>query len=485
MLEGPPNRSRTDRHRMLERIRELERQALELEPDRGERHAFRDPVLAYADRFLEGLEGGKAYEGDLAGVDRLRDAPFGEEPADVDETLQVLRTAVDAPGLNPAAPGHMGYIPGGGVYASSLGDHLAAVTNRYAGIRFAGPGAVAMEEMCVEWMAELVGYPADAGGDLTSGGSIANLVGIVTAREARELRARDFHRAVVYLSGQTHHCVEKALRIAGMGECVLRRVPLDERYRMRPDALDAMVDEDRAAGRIPWLLISSAGTTDVGTVDPLDALADVAEDHGLWHHVDAAYGGFFALVDSVRPKLAAMARSDSLVLDPHKGLFLPYGTGAVLVKDRAAMAQAHAYQAAYMQDATRAGPAPSPADLSPELTRHFRGLRVWLALQLHGVAPFRACLEEKLLLARWFHERVGDLGFETGPEPELSVVTYRWPGGDAFNESLVRAIHEDGRIFVSSTMLDGRFTLRMAALTFRTHLRHMETLLEILDGQTP
>ena len=477
---------------MLDRIRALERRARRLEPDPAARHALRDPVLDYADRFLDGLDRAKTYEADLSGVERIRELPFREEPRAVDEALEVLEAAVDRPGLNPAAPGHMGYIPGGGVYAASLGDHLAAVTNRYAGVRFGGPGAVALEEACLRWMAGLVGYPPDAGGNLASGGSIANLIAIVTARDARGIDSRHVPDAVVYLSGQTHHCVDKALRIAGLGEALIRRVPMDGRRRMRPDALDALVEDDRAAGRVPWLLISSAGTTDVGAVDPLHGLADVAERHGLWHHVDAAYGGFFALVDEVRPTLAGMARSDSLVLDPHKGLFLPYGTGAVLVKERDAMARAHAYTADYMQDAAaQAGPAPSPADLSPELTKHFRGLRIWLPLQLHGVAPFRACLEEKLLLTRWFHERVGGLGFETGPEPDLSVATYRWPGAgdagdaDAFNRSLVRAVHEDGRVFVSSTVLDGRVTLRMAALTFRTHLEHVETLLEVLAESTP
>lgn len=470
---------------MLDRIRELERGARRLEPAPPERRALRDPALEYADAFLDALEGGKSYETDLSGVALLDGVPFREEPRDVHDLLDLLRQSVDTPGLNPAAPGHMGYIPGGGVYTASLGDYLAAVTNRYSGVRFGGPGAVAMEEVCLRWMAEVVGFPPEAGGNLASGGSIANLVAVVTARDARGLRARDFDRAVVYLSAQTHHCVDKALRIAGMREAVLRRVPLDDAWRMRPDALDALVEDDRSAGRIPWLLISSAGTTDVGAVDPLHALADVAERHGLWHHVDAAYGGFFALVDETREKLSGMARADSLVLDPHKGLFLPYGSGAVLVKDREAMARAHGYEASYMQDAAaQAGPAPSPADLSPELTKHFRGLRMWLPLQLHGLAPFRACLEEKLLLARWFHERVAELGFETGPEPELSVATYRWPTGDDFNRSLVRAVHEDGRCFVSSTRLDGRFTLRMAALTFRTHLAHVQTLLDILERAT-
>lgn len=472
---------------MIERILELERAGRPLEPDRARRAALQDAVVAYGEEFLEKIHELPAYEIEEEGaVEELRAAPPGEEGGPVDEALALLRRAVDTPGLNPASGGHLGYIPGGGIYTSALGDYLADVTNRYPGIRFASPGAVEMENLCLDWMAELVGYPSDAAGNLASGGSIANLIGIVTARDAHDLKARDYPRAVVYLSEQTHHCVEKALRVAGMGECVLRRVPLDGSYRMRPDALDASIDEDRAAGLLPWMVIASAGTTDVGAVDPLEEIGDLAHRHGLWYHVDAAYGGFFALVDEMRPKLAGMAQSDSIVLDPHKGLFLPYGTGAVLVKDREALYRAHRYQAAYMQDALAEGSDAmvSPADLSPELTKHFRGLRLWLPLKLHGVAPFRACLEEKLLLTRYFHERVQEVGFETGPEPELSVATYRWvPDGrdaDGFNRALLEAIHRDGRVFISSTLLDGRFTLRMAALAFRTHLKTIDLLLEIL-----
>jgi glutamate/tyrosine decarboxylase-like PLP-dependent enzyme len=468
-----------------QRIRQLESVARRLDPDGPARRAARDPIVAYAERFLDGLGDAAAYDADRAAARGLRDAPIGEHGADPGELVELLRRCVDGPGLNPASGGHLAYIPGGGLYASALGDFLAAVTNRYAGVRFTGPGAVEMEEMLVEWMAGVVGYPRGCGGTLTSGGSIANLIAVVTARQARGVRARDVERAVVYHTGQVHHCVEKALRIAGMGDCVRRTVAVDEAWRMVPAALQDAVAADRAAGLEPWLVVASAGTTDTGAIDPLPAIAAVARDAGAWFHVDAAYGGFFALVPERRAALAGMAEADSIVLDPHKGLFLPYGTGAVLIRDRDAMRQAHACGASYMQDAV--DDAPSPADLSPELSRHFRGLRLWLPLRLHGVAPFRACLEEKLLLARHFHREVARLGFETGAQPELSVVTYRWaPAGadagacDAANRAILAHVHRDGRVFLSSTTLEGRFTLRLAALAFRTHLDTIETALAVL-----
>lgn len=486
----------TSREGLTARIAELEAVARGLEPARGERGRVREAAVAYSERFLERIGELKAYEIDKEAARDLRASPIREVPAPVAEVLDLVARCVDAPGLNPASGGHLGYIPGGGLYYSALGDYLADVTNNYAGVRFAGPGAVEMENLVLDWMAELVGYPAGAGGNLASGGSIANLIAVVTAREARELKARDFPRAVVYLSDQTHHCVEKALRVAGMGESLRRRVPLDRRYRMRPDALEAMVAEDRAAGLVPWMVVASAGSTDVGAIDPLEELARVARAEGLWYHVDAAYGGFFLLVEGMAPKFRGLEESDSLVLDPHKGLFLPYGTGAVLVRDRRDLYRAHRQGAAYLQDveAEEAGAMVSPADLSPELSRNFRGLRLWLPLKLHGLAPFRAGLQEKLLLTRYFHREVAERGFETGPEPELSVSTYRWMprtgpsdgrdrAADAFNRALLEAVHRDGRVFLSSTLLDGRFTLRMAALAFRTHLDTIRTALEVLEKE--
>lgn len=468
-------------------IRRLESVSRLLEPEAGQRSAVRDPVVAYAEDFLARIEQRKTYEIEKEKARGLRASPFSDEPGEIGELLRLLEECVVTPGLNPAAGGHLAYIPGGGIYFSSLGDYLADVTNEYAGVRFAGPGAVEMENMLLDWMGGLVGYPSGSGGNLASGGSIANLIGIVTAREAHGLKPRHYDQAAVYWTGQVHHCVDKALRVAGLGGCIKRSVPMDDRYRMDPAALEQAIAEDRRAGLIPWLVIASAGTTDVGAIDPLEEIGRIARSNGLWYHIDAAYGGFFALVDECRPKLAGMAMSDSIVLDPHKGLFLPYGTGAVLVKDRAALQRAHYYQAAYMQDvvAEESLSFDSPAELSPELTKHFRGLRLWLPLKLHGLGPFRACLEEKLLLTRYFHDRVQRIGFEVGPEPELSVAIYRYVprsgGANSFNEALVREIHRDGRMFISSTLLDEIFVLRLAVLAFRSHLETIDRFLEILD----
>ncbi|MGH8193107.1 MAG: pyridoxal phosphate-dependent decarboxylase family protein [Woeseiaceae bacterium] len=471
---------------MRERIQDLERGARRLDPGTAQRTEWRAAANAYTERFLQGLGELPAYQpgfGDPAG--ELAE-PFEEEPADIEHVLAVLEREVDTPGINPASPGAFGYIPGGGLYPAALGDFLADVTNRYSGVFFAAPGAVRLEMQLVAWLAELVGYPARAaGGDLTSGGSIANLSAIVAARDACDVRTADVPRRVVYFSGQAHHSLAKALRIAGLAECVHRIVPVDNRWRMDADALSAQIEADRHAGLIPWFVVATAGTTDVGAVDPLGTIAQIADTESLWLHVDAAYGGAFLLCEPGRQMLTGIERSDSAVIDPHKGLFLPFGSGALVVRDRERLAAANRYHANYMQDANRPGVELSPADLSPELSRPFRGLRLWLPLKLFGLAPFRAALEEKLLLARYFHSRLAELPrWAVGPTPDLSVVTYRYlperGDADAFNRRLATAVLDDGRVFISSTQLDGHFTLRLAVLNFRTHLAQVELALELL-----
>jgi aromatic-L-amino-acid decarboxylase len=475
---------------MRERILQLERAARPLDPGSTRRRQLRNAAVASTERFLRKIETTGGYEAtEDAGI-RLLDTPISEHGISIREAIDLLEHDVVRPGGQPASAGYLAYIPGGGLYHSALGDFIAAATNKYAGVFFAGPGAVRMENMLIRWTADLVGYPAGAGGNIASGGSMANLTAIATARDARGLRSADFANAVVYLTTQAHHSIDKALRIAGMGEAQVRHVAMDGRYRMRVDALADAVALDRAAGLTPWLIIAAAGTTDTGAIDPLDAIADVAARERCWFHVDAAYGGFFLLTEYGRTKMRGIERSDSVILDPHKGMFLPYGSGIVIVRDGEALARTHSYTGAYMQDAVREPSEVSPADVSPELTRHFRGPRMWLPLVLLGTKPFRAALDEKLLLARYFRSKIERLGFEVGPEPDLSVVTYRWaPAGVSLeaanrrNQQIVDNVRRNGRVFLSSTMLDGRFTLRLAVLGFRTHLRTIDAAINVLREQ--
>ena len=448
-----------------------------------------DKVCAVGHRILDELSERAIWDQGEGAPQELYDLGIPAQPQDVDAILDLFVREIDGPGLQPAHGGHLGYIPGGGIYAGALGDYLAAVTNRYSGVYYAGRGSVRVENLLVRWLCRMVGYPASAFGSLTSGGSIATLVGVTAARDAQGIRAREVERSVIYCTAQAHHCIGKAIAIAGLAECPRRTVPMDERYRMDAAALQVQIDEDKAAGLRPFLLFGTAGTTDTGAMDPLAELADIAEAEELWFHVDGAYGGAFLLLDELRPRFAGIERADSVVIDPHKGLFNPYGTGAILVREPAHLAPSFGITGVYLQDALSAVEEPSPAELSPELTRHFRGMRMWLPLVLHGLDRHKAALEEKRLLALYFHARARELGFEVGPEPDLSVAMFRWQPRDRadateFNQRLLQAVLDDGRVFLSTTTIDGVYWLRVALLCFRSHREQVEAVLEVMQRMT-
>jgi aromatic-L-amino-acid decarboxylase len=315
-------------------------------------------------------------------------------------------------------------------------------------------------------------------GILTSGGSIANLSAVVTARHDR--LGEDLADATYYVSEQAHASVTKAAAIAGFGRRHVRIVPTDAELRMDPEALRDLVRRDRAAGMRPFLVVPSAGTTNTGAIDPLDAIADVAAEEDLWCHVDAAYGGFFRLTERGRERFRGIERADSVTVDPHKGMFLPYGTGALVVRDGAALRDAHFEGAAYLQDLPPSGELPNYSEYSAELSRDWRGLRVWMPLKLHGVAAFRDALDEKLDLAEELDAALReDPSLELPWATQLTVTPFRLRGGDdAANEELLRRINASKRVFLSSTRIHSRTTLRVCIVSHRTH---RDRILECVD----
>jgi len=470
---------------MIDKIKEIEKVSRLLDPLQEQRDQWNLEVLHYSNTFINKLETTKAYiDTDENGKD-IYNLDITEQATELSTLLDGISTNIDNIGLNPASNGHMGYIPGGGLYPSALGDYIAAISNRYAGIFFAAPGAVRLENMLIRWMCRIMEYPETSIGNLTSGGSIANLVAIVTAREAYDIKARDFDKSVIYLSSQAHHSIQKAIRIAGLSEAHLRYIPLDEGLRLSVKDLEKAIIEDKEKGLIPFFINASFGTTNSGAIDPMEPIAAIAKKYNIWFHVDAAYGGFFKLVPEMSSKFRGIEKADSITLDPYKTLFLPFGAGTILIKSKEKALKAYHYLADYMQDTVNADEEVSPSDVSPELTKHFRGMRLWLPLKLFGLKPFRASLEEKLLLTRYFYNEMKQLNhYELGPEPELSVAMFRYiPANEevnSFNKKLIQSIQKDGRIFLSSTTINGVFWIRVAVVIFRTHIEQIDLLLEII-----
>ena len=383
-----------------------------------------------------------------------------------------------------AGPGYVAYIPGGGVYPAALADFIANTVNRYTGVWQAAPALVQLEANALDWLRAWMDFPPEARGLFTSGGSMATFNAIVCARE-RDL-GPDIRRGVLYTSDQAHHSVLKSAKLAGVMPDRVRPIASDDRFRLRVDRLRDAIAADRRAGLTPFAAVSSAGTTNTGAVDPLHDIADVCEAERLWHHIDGAYGAFFYLDPDARGVLRGLPRADSLTLDPHKGMFLPYGTGALLVRDGAALRAAHEATAAYLPAMPHPADFYDPSQHGPELSRGFPGLRVWLSVKLYGAAAFRDAIREKRALALDAERRVAALpGIVIDAPTELSLFAFHvtWPGAsrgdeDAATRALMERTTALGRVMVTGATAHGRYLGRVCILSFRTHADQIDALVE-------
>jgi aromatic-L-amino-acid/L-tryptophan decarboxylase len=452
-----------------------------LEPSRADMGGLGRAAIDFVADFVTGLEAAPAAS--LGADARLRDTLLhgpGEGPSDFGALLKQFGAAAGL-AVETAGPRYMAYVPGGGLYASALAEFLARGVNRYTGLVGLAPELVAMEHGVLRWLCGEFRLPGSAGGLITTGGSMATLSALVAARHHK--LGEDFAAGTLYVTAHAHHCIAKAARIAGIPAGRVRVVPTTSDLRMDVQAAARMIAADRAAGLRPFLLVANAGTTDTGTVDPIRALGHLAARENLWFHADGAYGGFFQLTQRGRATLSGIESADSIVLDPHKGLFLPYGTGVLLVRDAGPLRAAHSGGASYLQDLDGDEDLPDFSALGPELSREFRVLRLWLPLRLHGVGAFRDALDEKLDLAGHAHRALaGDARLEVPWAPDLSTVAFclRRAGGDA-NRRFLDRINATGKVFMSSTRIRGRVMLRLCVLSHRTHLEHVDQALAVID----
>jgi aromatic-L-amino-acid decarboxylase len=408
-----------------------------------------------------------------------------EKGMDFESLLNLFMNKAIPVSINTPHPAYLGYIPGGGLYPSAIADFLGAATNRFTGTWFAAPAAARLEANVLEWFTQWMGYPESTRGILTSGGSLASFSALVTAR--KHLLSEDLSRGMIYASDQTHYCVMKAALLAGIPEQNIRLLSVGSDFKAVPEYFEKAIKADLKKRKKPFFLIGNAGTTNTGAVDPLPDLAEIAKKYKLWYHIDAAYGGFFNLCKEGKKILKGLDKSDSIVLDPHKGLFVPYGSGSLLVKDGELLRSAHMLTAEYLMDHMTPEGEVNATEYSPELTRSYRGLRVWLPLKLFGVKAFRENLVEKLHLTKWMYERfIEEPGFECMAVPELTVIAFRYRpkkgGVEAFNRKLLAYIVKSKKLFLSSTLLHGKFVIRVCILSFRTHKAEIEEAFEIIKS---
>lgn len=456
-----------------------------LEPSSDELRSLLSEATDYVVRHLESIADQPSH--DVAQSERiaasLHESRAPEEARSFGELLDLLFDTAIPASMNSASGGYMAYVPGGGIVHSAVADFIADAVNRYVGLRIGAPALVELEANTIRWFCDFVGYPEGAGGILTSGGSLANFSAIVTAREARSLDT-PLERVTVYVSDQAHHSVRKASVLAGVPAANVRELSTDNEFRIDCACLEDAIATDRTCGMVPIAIVANAGTTNSGAIDDLHELADLCRRHSVWLHVDAAYGGFFALTERGAQKLSGLEQADSITLDPHKGLFLPYGTGSLLVKDPAKLYCAHSFSADYVSSSDHTI---DFGQMSPEQTRDFRGLRVWLPLKMLGVAPFREALDEKLDLAEWLARELRQVDNVEVMFQGLSTVLFRARGNDEsgsaldeLNQKFLVEINAQQRCYLSGTRIRGAYALRACILCFRTHQEHVEACLDAI-----
>ncbi|HXQ39964.1 MAG TPA: pyridoxal-dependent decarboxylase [Candidatus Udaeobacter sp.] len=385
-------------------------------------------------------------------------------------------------------PGFMGWVHGGGNPAGMLGEMLAAGLNANLGGRDHMP--IEVERQIARWMAGLFGMPETASGIFVTGSSMANLMAVLIARRAalgpgvrRQGLAAAEKRLVAYGSSAVHGCVTQAMDLAGLGSDSLHRVAVDRRHRMDPAALGAMIAADRKAGLAPFLLVATAGTVDVGAIDDLAALAEIARCEGLWFHVDAAYGALAVLAPDLAPRLAGIERADSIACDFHKWGQVPYDAGFILVRDGDMHRDTFASPAAYLRREARglAGGSPWPCDFGPDLSRGFRALKTWFTLKVHGTEALGAAIAKTCAVARHLEARVRaepELELMAGAELNIVCFRYRAADGDAATAAIVADLQKSGIAAPSTTMLDGRLAIRAAIVNHRTEARDADALID-------
>lgn len=428
-----------------------------------------------------------------ASPEEMRARLGGEAPESAQDFGRILEEIVDhvlPTMVRGDHPGYMAFIPGQGTWPSALGDFIASALNLYAGSWKEGAGPTQLELTVVDWFKSWIGYPPTASGILVSGGSAANMTALACARESwAGVMAGDL---VVYLADQAHSSMARAARILGFRPEQVRVLPVDDHYRMRPDALLGAIEADRRAGHRPFFVAAAAGSTNTGAIDPLPELAAICKEQGVWLHVDGAYGAFAALTDRGRSALRGIELADSVTLDPHKWLYQPWECGCLLVRDGPQLRRAFEIAPDYLKDVT-VNQEVNFVDHGMQLSRMTRSLKVWMSIKYFGLDAFRQAIDHSIDLALHAQERIArSEDFELLCPAALSVVCFRRRFPDTQDEvvieqrnrALLRGLEATGDAWLSSTRLRGRYAIRICVLNHNTQLRHVDATLDWL-ASTP
>ena len=445
--------------------------------------------------FLTSLPERPVTPGEMPGAIRrtLGGDPLPEQGSEPRRLLDEAADLLFDHSLFNGHPRFWGYITSSAAPIGALGDLLAAAVNPNVGGWSLSPIATEIEAQTVRWIAEMIGYPSDCGGLLVSGGNMANFVGFLAARWAKaswDVRAAGIlggggRRLRAYLSQETHTWIQKAADLFGLGTDSLRWIPTDEQLRMDAAALRKQIREDIERGDLPFLVVGTAGSVSTGAIDPLPELAAICREHGLWFHVDGAYGGFASVVPDAPPDLKGLGEADSVAVDPHKWLYAPLEAGCVLVRDAEALRAAFSYHPPYYHFGETAL---NYVDYGPQNSRGFRALKVWLGLRQVGREGYARMISDDIRLAQELYRRVAAYPELQAFTHSLSITTLRYvprdlkPGPEnesylnQLNTELLTRLQNSGEAYLSNAVIGGKFVLRACIVNFRTTLADIEAL---------
>ncbi|MBC7466538.1 MAG: 5-histidylcysteine sulfoxide synthase [Bdellovibrio sp.] len=415
---------------------------------------------------------------------------FPRHPQNFSDQLKLVFDELAPQVQLPGHPGYAAYVSGSANVYSNLAQMISQTINPYTGHYMMAPGFVTLEAEAVNWFLNLFQFPEKTSiGYFTSGGSQANLAALSMARKNKLKGFYDLSKARVYASSQAHHCVGKALDFLGFPPEALQKVAVNANLQMETSDLESKIKADLAAGLKPFAIVATAGSTNTGAIDPLDQVAQIAKENDLWFHVDGAYGALFMLTKKGKTILKGIEQADSLVFDPHKALCLPYGTGGLLLRDIKNIHYDYLSSSSYMPpspEAEETGIKIDYADLSIELSRDWRGFRVWLPIKTLGIEPFILNLEEKFKLTEWLQKEIAQIkGLKVFTDAQLTIISFIAEGKDLEDSShktqkLLELINNDNTLFLSSCTIAGQKVIRISLLGHRLHFDRLQLFVDKL-----
>ncbi len=427
---------------------------------------------------------------------KLFDEVLPQRETDFESILSETRQKVIENATLNIGPNMYAYVMAGGTQVSVIAELLAAGINQNGGKWHLSPALTEIEKRVIQWGASFIGYSENTGGSLTSGGSAANLTCLDVAKtillgpKVKREGLFGMAPATVYASTEVHGCIDKSMEHLGLGSDNLRKIPVDDDFRINLDHLKRQLAEDVASGYMPLCVIGSAGTVNTGAVDPLPELADIAKANNMWFHIDGAYGGLAASLPQNKDLFTGIEKADSIAIDFHKWLYQPFEGGCAMFKNWDVLRDTYKHHAAYLSTDANADNRVDLTDYSFPLSRNFKGLKIWMSFKTYGAEKLRWAIEKDIANTTYLGQLIEEaMEFELASRPALGIVTFRYLGGnkvlsaeeiDELNRKIIPALEKDRRVFITGTTIQSRPVIRACLINHRQQKIHVEFLLQVI-----